>query len=227
MDSAPFKSAPKKPEHLQGISLGVIMANLALENKEQGKRHVPNSPREYVVSEIDKTALQSMATLPYECTLAKFEGRTTLLTGTKGTGTPRYPPGTAADPRYEQKRIQEEAKFTLHNHPNQIGGMSQNDFHFSHYAKSEMDFIVTKRGITCFKIGEKEYADSIGQQWKGYPESGLGMLLGGRYEVRAQLSKGAIASWIAWEDPRVDLLCEFLNGRREWKDVSAIVLEKS
>ncbi len=196
-----------------GNSLGVIIDSIKREVHDSGVKSLTSRPREYrVTKNISAQQLQQLSDLTFETYLTEHNAGLTLLTGTKDTALPIDVNNPRDIDRFSQTRIARESRFTLHNHPDHPARPSTGDLNASYGGKSEIEFIVAKDGLAIHK--SRAWDDSVHES-TSYGAM-LASIIGGKYEVNRALKKGLIDMWLPWGDPRIDVVCAYINGTESW-----------
>lgn len=199
----------------EGEALADVVRELLEESTSVGLKHVTESSREYRIRlPITPESLESISSLPFEVFLSEHHAGTTLITGTTGRT-------WSLEDTHTGPRTTEEARYTLHNHPSEIAASpSGNDLEFSRRSISDVDFIVAREGITVHKFSRNS---GLHISDRGIMRPYIRWLRGGDHAVRNDITRGYAQAWIPWGDPRVQDICDYLNGKSKWGDIKESV----
>jgi hypothetical protein len=200
-----------------GNDLDSVINDLDEEILQSGAGSVMSAPREYrIAKNITPEQLERVAGLPFEVLITEHNAGLTLLTGTTKAV-------TRGDEPHSQMRTLQEARFSLHNHPNKFLGVpSTGDIGESSKGVSEIDMVLGLDGLTLHKS----------RKWDDRTNSSISLsravsyLRGGEHAMEYDLKKGYADAWIPWSDPRIALVCEYLNGTGPWREHEERVLER-
>ncbi|MFM2415108.1 MAG: hypothetical protein RI911_801 [Candidatus Parcubacteria bacterium] len=206
-----------KRERVYSQELDAVTAYLADEQKRIGVRRIEQGPREcHLKRTLTPEKLQTLHALRFEVMISDHNNGLSLYTGQKGATEPLNL--TSSFPKHDMEgkmRTDKEARFTLHNHPNYTSSPSAGDFHASGSRNSEVDFILGKDGITfhkskdIFDVTAVDFQVTRDMRRKYFPQS----------VINRDLKKGRINGFIPWGDPRLHLVCEYMNNEHAtWAD---------
>lgn len=204
MESIPAKQESK--EHW-AHNLSDILDNVTNEIRDKGKEHVIEYPREYrVTKSISPQELQRLSELPFETSLTEHKAGLTLITGQDRTPFPKI---YGKDDIHTWKRTLGEARFTLHNHPGSANPTVP-DVRFSYVGRSDIDLIVGKEGISVHKTRDLSTFFFAGFK--------RGMYANNEEGARRKIESGVLKDLIPWGDPRISIICDYINGNITWDE---------
>jgi hypothetical protein len=156
------------------VNLADAVEDLYQESFEKGVGAISQAPRVFPIKrDMNTKALEALSSLPLENRMYELNGKLLLATGsTKGTR-PNYFKHAVLDGKMDlvkelwQQQVDEmnNSRFRLHNHPAQlfrgIVGMdvavSESDVSAVETSKSEINLIVTEKGIIGYESGPNGY----------------------------------------------------------------------
>lgn len=189
--------------------------------EEEGVKGTIAAPREYPLAKsVTAQDLEEISRLPFEVLLTEHDAGLTMLTGTRTSAVPNDEKGR---PDWDaHTRMLRESRFTIHNHPRGKARPSGGDLSVSSRSVSEVDIVLGRKGIAVFKSHSP--MDAIQAEFS--PTRFWASAVGGKHETDHFLKKGYIDAWIPWGDPRIDLICAYINGERSWKEYQQEVTQK-
>ncbi len=192
-----------------GTELSEVVKDLLQKEESEGLKQITSAPREYRIRlPITPEALKSLSRLSFEVFLTEHNAGTTLVTG--GVDIAWLDPHTGP-------RTADEARYTLHNHPGATAASPTiSDLERSQIDKSDVDFIVGAEGITVHKLLPESRNLFVGSKvWEDPDKTAED-----EHEyIEKDIARELIDAWIPWGDPRVQDICNYINGKVEWSDV--------
>ncbi len=199
-------------------NLGDVLKDIEVQIHEKGIENAASAPHEYRIGKtITPKELEDIASLPFEVLITQHKAGLTLITGTKHSALDGQ-----KDPHTFLRTINQ-SRFTVHNHPNSFVGVpSTSDLGTSQRSVSEIDFILALDGLTVHK--SRRWNDEINASLSRLRI--VARLRGGEHAVQYDKKKGYIDVLIPWNDPRIQFVCEYINGEAPWKDYEERVLNE-
>jgi hypothetical protein len=197
--------------------LSAVVTGILEEVVQKGKADVLRASREYEIARSVKVqALQDISLLPFEVMLTDSGDKLFLTTGSEKHGEHNFDNDL-------NTRIRKTSRFTLHNHPRSpLASPSDGDLWVSRASETEADFIIGHEGITLHKFG-KDPDQSISDRisLRGW----LSGVRGGDHAIREDIRTGYADTWIPWSDPRMNDICDYINGTKTWEEISPAIKE--
>ena len=177
------------------------------------------APREFVVKNVTARALQKLLRLSYEVNLDLLGKSLILATGLEGST--RHESSRREQSPGDQFDRSTRGSFSLHTHPPSIAELfhapSDNDLTFSasRSSKTDVEFVVTKRGIIAYKATR--------EVWNAYEYPDIETH--SDEEIMESLkSVGIVSADISWEDSsRIDVILQVINGTLTWSDAKEML----
>lgn len=197
-----------RPEKL-ATDLKLIIEELQKEVKDLGIKSVTEAPREYLISHtVTPDALKAFSNLPFEAFLSNHRAGITLLTGQQSSVM------LGKGGQGSLRRTYAESKFTMHNHGGDDSLPSGSDMITTTKTKnSQMDFILSDRGITIFKGSFMKYMKMASDDLRKV----MTLMFISDAAVSRDIKEGYIEGVIPWNDSRIQAICDYINSDADWQ----------
>ena len=199
-----------KSERIYAQELDDVTRYLQHEQKNIGVQGIEQSPRECSLKRtVTPDKLKSLLGLKLEVIISDHKNGLSLYTGQRNAAEPldlQRNDGKSFDVD-AKRRTDMQARFTLHNHPAFTGSPSSSDFHASWASVSEVEFIVGTDGIICHK--SKNVFDATAVDF--HVTRDLRRKFFPKNVIRQDIKKKRIIDIIRWGDPRMQIICDYIN----------------